>query len=148
MRWKTKRGYSDKKGVSKDEYWEIVSAWLGLRDKQVNSFIAKFFEDYINGKELRVGYVRQLVGSRGSINYLSLEEYFPEDYTFTISVSMDYRNENSKYLVIKNEIVEIDNGSRWNIKVSEKRDFSTLFSGGLSSNLDHMFHGQIHFDRY
>ncbi len=63
MGWKIKKGYADKPGVSKEEYWKIVTSWLGLQEEQYGSFIAMFFKDFVNGKDLRPGFVRKLVGT-------------------------------------------------------------------------------------
>lgn len=150
MSWKTIKGYSDEIGVSQSEYWEIITSWLGLREKQHNSFLAVSFEDFINGEDLRPGFVRQIVGSAGTINYITLEEYFPSEFKFTVSISAEYLDPSTKYLIIRNEITQIPNGSRWNISVSEK--FLTKFSirsllFGKVYNLDDMFHGHVQFTK-
>lgn len=147
MKWKINKGYSDKTDATKDEYWEIVSSWLGLREKQYNSFIAKFFREYMNGQELRKGYSRQLVGTQGTVHYLTLEEYNPEEYSFTVSISTEYLDSDSKYMIIRNKITELESGSRWNIEVSEKKSFWNKLTGGLGSRLDGMFHGHVHFNQ-
>lgn len=148
MSWKTVKGFSDKIGVSQPEYWEIVTSWLGLRKEQHNSFYAMFFEDFVNGEDLRPGFVRQTVGTAGTINYLTLEEYFPGEFKFTVSISREYFDPNTKYLTIRNEITQIPNGSRWNISVSRKQKtsiLSLLFGSQVYINLDQMFHSHIHF---
>ncbi|WP_153800452.1 hypothetical protein [Foetidibacter luteolus] len=146
MNWKTKKGYSDKLNLSQQEYWEIVSSWLGLREKQYNSFIAMSFNNFITGKELKPGFVREMVGTQKSILYLMLDEYRLDEFRFTVSISKNYLDHNTKYLVIKNAITVIPNGSRWNIEVSEKSKFPASLFGGLSKNLDSLFHGHIHFE--
>ena len=149
MSWKTNSGHSDKQGVTTEEYWEIATSWLGLRERQYNSFMAMQFRDFVNGNEIRQGFVRKMVANRGSIHYLTLDEYDPANLSFTVSISTDYNNPETKYMIYKSRITQIPKGSRWNIEVSKKQTPSLLsfLFGGRDNPLNYVFHGHIKFEK-
>ena len=147
MGWKVKKAYSRREGVSQSELWTEATNALGLNESESSVFIALRFENFINGKELKPGLIRQMIGSRGTVHYMRLEEYDPENFRFAISICTEHLDQSTRYLIIRNEIQEVENGAIWNVEVSEKRALLVrlITGGGFISNIDAMFHSRRHF---
>lgn len=145
MKWKIAKANSRKNNLDKNEHWELACSRLGLTESSSGPFIAKHFKDFMNGKELKKGFTRKLVGVKGTVHYLTLEEYNPEMLTFTVSVSSEYLDNDTKYLIIRNKINEEEEGSTWEIEVSKKKTIWSLIVGRLNSNINNMFHNYTDF---
>lgn len=65
-----------------------------------------------------------MVGNLGSVNYLILEDYKPEDFNFTVSINTNYKDPKSKYMEYRSKITETPNGFRWNLSISKKHPTS------------------------